>query len=569
MSFCRGHEQEEKTNDKKISCHCIKTNDLICDTKTNINISPTNNNNNNDQNWIIPITILNNQSDCSLTKFLMTNKKDILHINTNLSLLIEEKSNDNEPLNKKRRYSTNWFKLNVCSGGPYRVFYSSDMLEELIQAIIKQELNTFDRFNLENDMYALAMGGFTSLVDYLHLLLNAYINEIDDELVWKDIESNIIRIGTLLEYDKQLFDFYRKFVVFFHRNLYQRIGFISNNNINDESIARGRLRCFLLVILGTIGYDTTIISNAREQLLVYLNDPTVTVLWPICAIVAHHASENDLNNLFKLWEQRPRRDDRLRCAYGLSYVQNSSHIERVLDLFAINNSTNNNLIRLNERIECYKGFCLSKQGRYYYQRYIENNWLILRTNYNDEYLETLIRETFGYFSTNDEALRIEEFFLSYETFHQKFKMFIKETPSTPCTRISVHLCLDDNELSTINRNTLSSPILQQHRTIIPDKVKEIASIIAHTTRTRAALLERDHDGLLAFFQSDSFPISSINSTATSQILSVNTTNVPNLISPCSPTMTTSGNKRKRQISSLNTSSSSPPVRNLLASDTSA
>ncbi len=315
---------------------------------------------------------------------------------------------------------------------------------------------------------------------------------------------------------------------------------------------------------GTIGHDLAIISNAREQLLVYLNDPSVTVLWPICAIVAHHASEIDLNNLFKLWDQRTRRDDRLRCAYGLSYVQEASHIERVLDLF----TSNNNSIRLHERIECYKGFCLSKQGRINYQRYIENNWLSLRTNYNDEYLEALIRETFGYFSTKDEAIRIEEFFLSYETFHQKYQININETPSTPCTRIAVHLCLDDNELSTINRTSLPSPILHHH-SIIPNKVKEVASIIAHTTCTRAALLERDHDGLLAFFQSDSFPISSVNTTTTSQILSVNITNVPNLVPPCSPTMTTTGNKRKRRLSPLNTSSSSPPVRNLLASDTSA
>jgi hypothetical protein len=170
--------------------------------------------------------------------------------------------------------------------------------------------------------------------------------------------------------------------------------------------------------VGTIGHDSIIIGNAREQISIYLTDPSATVLWPICAIVAHHAREIDINNLFKLWEQRARRDDRLRCAYGLSYVQDSSHIERVLDLFANTNATNHNSIRLHERIECYKGFCLSQQGRYNYQRYIEKNWLALRTNYNDEYLEALIRETFGYFSTNEEAIRIEQFFLSYETFYQ-------------------------------------------------------------------------------------------------------------------------------------------------------
>ena len=442
------------------------------------------------------------------------------------------------------------------------------MIEQLIQGILRQELSTFDRFNLENDMYALAMGGFTSLVDYLHLLLNAFINETDDELVWKDIESNIIRIGTLLEYDPQLRDFYRTYVNYFHRSLYQRIGFTAESN--QEPVARGRLRCFLLVILGTIGYDSTIISNAREQLLVYLNDPSVTVLWPICAIVAHHASESDLNNLFQLWEQRCRRDDRLRCAYGLSYVQEPSHIERVLDLFANNQSSNHPSLRLHERIECYKGFCLSKQGRHTYQRYIENHWSVLRTNYNDEYLEVLIRETFGYFSTNDEAKRIEDFFLSHDTFPLKYKGHARETPSTPCTRIAVHLSLDDTELSTLNKTSLSSPVLH-HRSIIPEKVKEIASIIAHTTRTRAALLERDRESLATFFQSDSYPMcSSTTSPTASQIPSMNASHHSNPVVSFSPTANTSGNKRKRRLSSLTTSSaSSPPVRNLLASDASA
>lgn len=265
-----------------------------------------------------------------------------------------------------------------------------------------------------------------------------------------------------------------------------------------------------------------------------------------------------------MWEQSSRRDDRLRCAYGLSYVQQPSQIERVLDLLA----ANNNLLRLNERIECYKGFCLSKQGRHYYQRYIEDNWLSLRANYNDEYLEALIRETFGYFSTKDEALRIEDFFLSYETFHQKYKKNPKETPSTPCTRIAVHLCLDDSELLTMNANTLSSPTY--HRSIIPNKAKDAASIIAHTARTRAALLERDHDALLAFFQSDSCPISSLNLAASSQILSGNATNLSNVVGSNSSITKRRGSKRKREIStSINTSSSAPPVRNLLASDTSA
>lgn len=560
MSFCHGHDRTDSSLKKSISCHCIKTDELLNENENErrqISKSTTN----IDENWIIPITILNNQSEVITKKFLMKNKHEILEINRNLPIKNDEQI---EPKTKKSRIKSNWFKLNICSGGPYRVLYSSELLDELIQAIHNQELNVFDRFNLENDMYALAMGSFTSLVDYLRLLLNAYMNEIDDELIWKDIESNLIRIGTLFEYDKQLYDYYRRFILYFHRNLFQCIGLCAQPN---ESVARGRLRCFLLVILGTIGYDPSIISYAREQIDIYLSDTSITVLWPICAIVAHHATEGDLTNLFQLWEKRSRRDDRLRCAYGLSYVQNPVYIERVLDLFSLTNNSptsQQQTIRLNERIECYKGFCLTKQGREFYQRYIEINWLNLRRIYTDEYLETLVRETFGYFSTNDEAERLENFFHSYETFAQKTTILSKDSPSTtPCTRLTVHLCLDDQELSTINKNTLPSPILH-HRSIVPDKVKEVASIIAHTTRTRATLLERDRERLMEFFQSQTFPLPTTTNSS-SQIRSVNINHVSNLISTCS---STNENKRKRRLSNLNTNNSSPPVRNLLASDTS-
>ena len=304
-----------------------------------------------------------------------------------------------------------------------------------------------------------------------------------------------------------------------------------------------------------------------------MSDNSINVLWPICAIVAHHASELDFNNLLKLWEQRLRRDDRLRCAYGLSYVQDPPHIERVFELFANNSSGNPNhshVLRLNERIECYKGFCLSKTGRHAFQRYVEENWLSLRMNYADEYLEALVRETFGYFSTSEEAKRIEEFFLSYEKYNEKLKLSIKETPSTPCTRIAVHLSLDDNELSSLSQSnifsTQSTPTDENHRALMPKKVKEVASIIAHTTRTRASLLERDREKLLKYFQSESFGNLSINMNSSSQIVSIN-------IRSSSPS---SGNKRKRRLSTLSTStstttsnSSSPPVRNLLASDATA
>lgn len=574
-SFCVGGDDRTELSPKMISCHCIQNVELLSDESFS--------NKTTDGNWIIPITILNGRSSDSLSKHVFKEKEERIRINFDANRNNNESfSSNNEPVRKKRRslsLTSNWLKLNVCAGAPYRVLYSSNLIEQLIAAIVRHELNTFDRFNLENDMYALAMGGFTSLVDYLRLLSDAFTNETDDELVWKDIESNIIRIATLFEYDPELYEFYRKFIIDFHQNLFQRIGLTATNN---ESVARTRLRCYVLVILGTIGNDSRVINYAREQINLYLNDSSISVLWPICAIIAHHASDNDLNNLIQLWQQRLRRDDRLRCAYGLSYVQNAKHIEQVFELFSnhsSNNSNHSHTLRLHERIECYKGFCLSKQGRHAFQRYVENNWLTFRMNYTDEYLEALVRETFGYFSTYDEARRIEEFFNSYENFNQKLKTNPKENPSTPCTRIAVHLSLDDTELSSLPRSNVLSPTSQttpttNQRSVVPVKVKELASIIAHTTRARAALFERDRDNVFKYFQSKTFTKSSHDVNASSQTVSVNNCSISNSRVTSPTKQQTCGNKRKRRLSSLTAStnntttnsSSSPPVRNLLASD---
>jgi hypothetical protein len=493
------------------------------------------NGNDEQPHWFIPLTLVTSRSNGTLYKHLISRQEE------RIEFIIDDDQHVSNTRKKRRSLSDGtspcWLKINVCSSAPYRVFYSSAMLEQLIGAIHRQELNAFDRFNLQNDLYALAIGGFTSLVNYLHLLSQAFVDEHDDELVWKDIETNLIRIGTLFEYDEQLFQFYRRYLVDFHRTLFQRLDFIARSN---ESMASGRLRCFLLVILGTIGNQSNVLVHAREQLRIYLRDSSVSVLWPICAIVAHHASESDFIDLLKLWEERSRRDDRIRCAYGLSYVQDGSQIARVLDLFSNQSSSSSHSLRLHERIECYKGFCLSKRGRTAYQRYIESNWFALRSAYTDDYLEALIRDTLGYFANENEAKRIEEFFLNADP----FVSIGKETPATPCTRITQHLSLDDQELSSLGRNQMPSPDLPNARPIMPAKVKEVAKILVHTTRSRIALLERDREKLLTFFRNE-FPTRSISPNAAD--LSNRLSNV---------------HRRKRR-------RSSPPVRNLLASDATA
>ncbi|CAF0915087.1 unnamed protein product [Didymodactylos carnosus] len=435
---------------------------------------------NNSNCWVIPITILcydENSNPSTVEKFLMDKQRLVIHL------------------------KTAHFKVNATCSGTYRVLYQDNVLNNNLREAIKtNKINEYDRFNVENDLHSLVMGGFSSLVDYLRLLF-CYIHENDEETVWKDIESNIIRIATMLEYDQSLIEYYRKYIVDVHKTLYYKLGWTA---VSGESTSRARLRSFVLIILGNIGYDEEVISEARRRFQSYVNDSNEPIWWPICAIIAHHASQSDFISLIKMYIQRDKQDDRLRCLFGLSYVQNPHFIQRTLDLISFAQ------IRLHERIEAYKGFCLSKVGRDYYCRYIEENWQSFRSNYNDEYLEAIIRETFGYFSTTSEANRIEDFFQQYEQFHEKYNISTIATTTTTTTNnhnrninmLTLSPSSTTTDLSDYPDDLTSYTTTTPPQLMVPPKLKEVASIIAHTARSRASVLKRDHYHLLKFFQNE-------------------------------------------------------------------
>jgi len=58
-----------------------------------------------------------------------------------------------------------WIKMNPGQVGFYRTLYSTEMLEELIPGI--KSLSAVDRLGIENDLFALAVAGYTTTVDFL------------------------------------------------------------------------------------------------------------------------------------------------------------------------------------------------------------------------------------------------------------------------------------------------------------------------------------------------------------------------------------------------------------------
>lgn len=110
-------------------------------------------------------------------------------------------------------------KLNPGQVCFYRTNYSSDMLKSIIPAI--PSLSAVDRLGVENDMFSLAVAGFSETENFLELL-SGYQNE-DNYTVWADIDGNLSRLSVLMQ-NTDNFDSFKDYVLKLYKPVADRLG---------------------------------------------------------------------------------------------------------------------------------------------------------------------------------------------------------------------------------------------------------------------------------------------------------------------------------------------------------
>uniref|UniRef100_A0A1I8IMR1 Aminopeptidase n=1 Tax=Macrostomum lignano TaxID=282301 RepID=A0A1I8IMR1_9PLAT len=151
-----------------------------------------------------------------------------------------------------------WVKLNPGCIGVYRVDYSASMLQDLIAALKHGQLSQRDRFNLENDLFALAAAGRVPIVQVLQLA-DAYKAE-QFYTVWSDLLSNLGSVQVLADH-LGLLDKWRAFLRQLCEPAYQRLGWDARPADGHDATL---LRSVLIGCLGRAGHES-VLAEAKAK----------------------------------------------------------------------------------------------------------------------------------------------------------------------------------------------------------------------------------------------------------------------------------------------------------------
>lgn len=221
-----------------------------------------------------------------------------------------------------------WVKVNAKKIGFYHVLYESSHLQELLPAVESKSLSSLDRWNLQNDLFALVLAGQASTVDSLKLM-KSYVNE-DDYTVWASVDNALHRLNLLLTNTNS-----QCLLHAFGRELYQKIyANVGWNASPNESHTRVLLRSLVINRLGAFG-DENVISESLKHFDAHSNGTkllSADLRSAVYRTVVSSKRKNIFDDLLKIFRASDLDEERSRIVGALGRVNDQSLIEQLLEL---------------------------------------------------------------------------------------------------------------------------------------------------------------------------------------------------------------------------------------------
>lgn len=329
--------------------------------------------------WSVPIAAKRLQS--SVSKLLLDKKLESL----NISL----KKND-------------WLKLNCGVSGVYRVDYPAELLHRLAHGVKKKELEPRDRFNVQNDAFALCEAGL--LKTHEALALAEFYKDETDYTVWADLSSNIGRLDALfwgLPFHKE----YREF----SRAVFSRIAASMGwKKKPGEKHTDSLLRSLALFNYGSYGDEKTV-ASARRLFESGFRKPRNSIPPDLRGVVyglaAESGGEKDYERLISRYVVETMHEEKNRIGRALGRFRQKELIKRTLELSLSKD------VRPQDASIVMGGAWGNSRGRELAWEFVKKNWQVLVDRYG-EGGHTLPRfiQPAGGFATLDKAKDFESFF---------------------------------------------------------------------------------------------------------------------------------------------------------------
>lgn len=220
-----------------------------------------------------------------------------------------------------------WFKVNFAQKGFYRVRYDKHSLDLLRHVVLRKELGNFDRWGIQNDLFALALAGKASLGEYLDFA-GCYFED-GDYLVSDDIATNLYFVY-LISSGERFWGRIKEFNAEYFRKVFGRLGWDAEPG---EKETNKLLRSFVISALGRLD-EKDILSEAKYRFDKFLDkpeqlDPDLRSV--VYTLVAWSGDEKIFDQLANLYRKAPTQEEKIRFLAALAGFKDEGLLLKSLD----------------------------------------------------------------------------------------------------------------------------------------------------------------------------------------------------------------------------------------------
>ncbi|MEK7586123.1 MAG: M1 family metallopeptidase [Patescibacteria group bacterium] len=262
-------------------------------------------------------------------------------------------------------------KVNAGEGSFLRVRYDKDTLLKLRGDIETGKLSVRDRLGVIRDLFALAEGGYISVVEALEFSLS-YKHETEF-IVWSEIAGGIGRVNNIF-IDNELKDYYRKYARSLFSPLANRLGWGKKKGEDHSQIFLRSLA------LGQAGYygDVNVIKKSK---VLFTNRKKgkieADIRGVVYSVVARSGSKKEWDIFKKLHKKEDLHEEKDRLSRAMTQFENKALLGKTLEL-ALSKD-----IRDQDAPFVIGSVWQNKVGRDLAWQFIKNNWKVLLEKYGE------------------------------------------------------------------------------------------------------------------------------------------------------------------------------------------
>ncbi len=295
-----------------------------------------------------------------------------------------------------------WLKLNPDRSGFYRANYSKELLDRLMDALLKGDLSVNDCLGLVDDTYSLAKAGFMRTSFVFNVLENC--RHQTNYNLWALIAGILGSVENILSKQTSQEDL-KKFSLSLFGPLWKNSGWFKKDTDGHMDILR---RSLMISRMGRWG-DIEVIAECQNLFRSHLKtgdlDPNIRSA--VYAIAAENGSASELNAFLNIYRKTELQEEKIRVLRAMTRFRNKADIQTVLD-FSLSGE-----VRPQDTYVLLAGFGGNEKARKQNWSYVKKNWKKLEKLYKSGsvgLLGHILEGSAGGFISETDLKNVEAFF---------------------------------------------------------------------------------------------------------------------------------------------------------------